>query len=168
MENKNKEIVIKINNADANMLDTYSKKFGELMVSLDDKNEVQLSQLKYLCQDVAQLEKRINLKLYEKCPFESTMKVQINNEQYARVIRKAPHDEVVDHKNWISENIMKYIIDNKIDWRNELPIDYEALQEKQWYKDAISKGAVFYTTKSETIHKPEYHSIKIERLKNEK
>ena len=60
MENKNKEIVIKINNADANMLDTYSKKFGELMVSLDDKNEVQLSQLKYLCQDVAQLEKRIN------------------------------------------------------------------------------------------------------------
>ena len=166
MENKNKEIVIKINNADANMLDVYGKRFDDLLIELEDKNEVQLAQYKFLCRKVQSLYERADVLLTEKCVPNGKTLIQINNEYAEQVIRRPAYDEVVNEEQWDNKAIIEYIVENKIDWMKELPIDYEELKNKEWFKQAISRGAKLYTTIAQTKHHKEYKNAKQVRLEN--
>ena len=148
------------------MLDVYSKKFAELQINLENLNEVQLAQIKYLCKDVEDINKRADVLLVEKCVPDGTTKIQINNEMYYEVIRRPAKEEVVDVKNFDNKAIIEYIVENKIDWMKELPIDYKELEKKEWFKEAISRGAKLYTTTATTKQIKEFKKTQIKRMEN--
>lgn len=160
----NKEI--KIKDTDTNMLDVYGKKFDDLLIELEDKNEVQLAQYKYLCRKVQSLFERADVLLTEKCVPDGKTLIQINNEYAEQVIRHPAYDEVIDEKQWDNKAIITYIVENKIDWMKELPIDYKELENKPWFKEAISRGAKLYTTTAITKHHKEYKNAKQVKLEN--
>ena len=164
MENKE----IKIKDTDTNMLDVYSKKFAELQINLENLNEVQLAQIKYLCKDVEDINKRADVLLVEKCVPDGTTKIQINNEKYYEVIRHPAREEVVDVKNFDNKAIITYIVENKIDWTKELPIDYKELENKPWFKEAISRGAKLYTTTATTKQVREFKKTQIKKIEGTK
>lgn len=162
MENKE----IKIKDTDTNMLDVYGKRFDDLFIKLENKNEVQLAQYKFLCRKVQSLFERADVLLTEKCVPDGKTLIQINNEYAEEVIRHPAWNEVIDEKQWDNKAIITYIVENKIDWMNELPIDYEELEKKPWFKEAISRGAKLYTTIAQTKHHKEYKNAKQVRLEN--
>lgn len=106
--------------------------------------------------------------LVEKCVPDGITKIQINDEYYKEVVRHPAHDEIVDEKHWDNKAIITYIVDNKIDWTKELPIDYKELENKPWVKEAVSRGAKLYTTEAKTTTKREYKSVKTKRMKENK